>query len=222
MIIRPSKTIAEKVLKILEDEILSGRYKPGDRVVEREIAERLGVSRIPVREALLALERRGFVKAKVNNRKGREIVGISEREISENYAIRELIEEYALTEKSLQQENRLLATLKQIVEEMEKFVQMKDLESYRNFNSKFHHEIAQSLNNKKLYNIYSEAAKSTHWFQNLTLYAPRMEESIQEHKLLLKSYEEKDLLKIRSLMKNHYNQAVEFLTKKLKVHKNGS
>ena len=220
MIIRPAKTIAEKVLKILEDEILSGKYKPGDRLVEREIAERLGVSRIPVREALFSLERRGFVKA--NNRKGREVVGLSKREISENYSIRELIEGYALSEKSLEQDRKIKATLRQMVEQMEKFAQKKDLESYRNLNSKFHHAIAQGLNNKKLYKIYSEAAKSTNWFQNLTLYVPRMEESIQEHKLLLKAYEDQDLLKIRSLMKNHYSQAVDFLTKKLPVGQNDS
>jgi DNA-binding GntR family transcriptional regulator len=49
-----------------------------------------------------------------------------------------------------------------------------------------------------------------------------MEESIQEHKLLLKAYEDQDLLKIRSLMKNHYSQAVDFLTKKLPVGQNDS
>ena len=189
-------------------------------MVEREIAERLGVSRIPVREALLGLERRGFVK--VNNRKGREVVGISKREISENYSIREFIEGYALSEKSLEANRKIRATLIQMVEQMEKFVQKRDLESYRNLNSKFHHAIAQGLDNKKLYKIYSEAAQSTHWFQNLTLYVPRMEESIQEHKLLLKAYEDQDLVKIRSLMRNHYSQAVDFLTKKLPVGQSDS
>ena len=111
MLIRPSKTIAEKVLRVLEEEILSGKYKPGDRLVEREIAERLGVSRIPVREALQTLVRRGFVKTKGNNRKGREVVGISEKEIRENYFIRAMIEEYALWEKSLQKDKKLLSSL---------------------------------------------------------------------------------------------------------------
>jgi DNA-binding GntR family transcriptional regulator len=126
-------------------------YKPRDRWVENEIGDRLGVGRIPLREALLSLERRAFLKAR--NRKGREVVGISKREISENYSIREFIEGYILSEKSLQPNKKLDATLKQMSEQMERAVRKKDLESYRSLHFKFHHEIAQSLNNKKLYEI---------------------------------------------------------------------
>ncbi len=215
MIIRPSKTIAEKVLRVLEEEIVSGKYQPGDRLVEREIAERLGVSRIPVREALQTLVRRGFVSAKGNNRKGREVVGISEKEIRENYFIRAMIEEYALWERSLQKDKKLLSSLLSLMEQMQTSAKKGDLETYRKINSKFHHEIARSLNNRKIYEIYDEASKSTGWFQNLTLYAPRMGNSIREHKAILKAYEEQDLLKIRAGMKDHYHQAVEFLIKKL-------
>ena len=71
-IIKPIQTIAQQVFKILEEEILSGKYKPGDRLIEREIGDRLGISRIPVREALLSLERWGLVIATGRNRKGRE------------------------------------------------------------------------------------------------------------------------------------------------------
>jgi DNA-binding GntR family transcriptional regulator len=215
MLIRPSKTIAEKVLRVLEEEILSGKYKPGDRLVEREIAEGLGVSRIPVREALQTLVRRGFVRTKGSNRKGREVVGISEKEIRENYFIRAMIEEYALWEKSLQKDKKLSSSLTDLIEQMEGFAKEGKLDNYRNLNSKFHHEIVRSLNNRKVYGIYDEASKSTGWFQKLTLYAPRMEDSIREHKDILKGYEEQDLLKIRRVMKAHYHQAVEFLIKKL-------
>lgn len=63
-IIKPPKTISEQVLEVLEEEILSGFYQPGDRMVETEIAKRLGVSRGPVREALLVLESRGLLQEK--------------------------------------------------------------------------------------------------------------------------------------------------------------
>jgi len=215
MLIRPSKTIAEKVLRVLEEEILSGKYKPGNRLVEREIAEHLGVSRIPVREALQTLIRRGFVKTKGSNRKGREDVGISEKEIRENYSLRVMIEEHALWEKSLQGDKKLESSLAALIKEMEGVAKKGDLESYRSLNAKFHHEIARSLNNRKIYEIYDEASKSTGWFQKLTLYAPRMEDSIREHKSLLKAYKAQDLLKIRRVMEGHYHQAVEFLIKKL-------
>jgi len=214
-IIKPIETISQQVFKILEEEILSGRYKPGDRLIEREIAERLGISRIPVREALLSLERWGLVVPAGAHRKGREVIGINRREIAENYSIKEFIESYALGEKSLQQDREFFAALQRFIEGMEKEVKKKDLANYRELNSRFHHEIAKSLNNRKLYEIFSDSDKRTRWFQNLTLYSLRMERSIQEHRLLLKACEKGDFRQIRETVRSHYRQAVDFLLKKL-------
>jgi len=214
-IIKPIETISQQVFKILEEKILSGKYKPGDRLIEREIAERLGISRIPVREALLSLERWGLVVSAGANRKGREVIGISRREITENYSIKEFIEGYALCEKSLQQDKKFFSALNKLITEMEERVAKKDLEGYRRLNWKFHHEIAQSLGNEKLYNFFCDADKRTRWFQNLTLYSLRMEWSILDHKLLLAACEKSDLRQIRETVKSHYGQAVEFLLKKL-------
>ncbi|MBP1714679.1 MAG: GntR family transcriptional regulator [Deltaproteobacteria bacterium] len=214
-IIKPIETISQQVFKILEEEILSGRYKPGDRLIEREIAERLGISRIPVREALLSLERWGLVVPTGANRKGREVIGINRREIAENYSIKEFIESYALGEKSLQRDKGFLAILGRFIREMEKEVEKGNLENYRKLNSRFHHEIAKSLNNRKLYQIFADADKRTRWFQNLTLYSLRMERSILEHKLLLEACETINLRQIRDTVKNHYGQAVDFLLQKL-------
>jgi DNA-binding GntR family transcriptional regulator len=214
-IIKPIETISQQVFKILEEEILSGKYKPGDRLIEREIAERLGISRIPVREAMLSLERWGLVVPTGANRKGRKVIGIGRREIAENYSIKEFIESYALCEKSLQQDKTFFVALNKLIEEMDERVAKKDLEGYRKLNWKFHHEIAKSLGNEKLYNFFGAADKRTRWFQNLTLYSLRMERSIQEHKRLLEACKKSDLRQIRDMVKSHYGQAVQFLLKKL-------
>lgn len=219
--IKPSKTITEKVTKILEDEILSGEYKPGDRLIESRIAERLGVSRIPVREALINLAKWGFVRTG-NRRKGREVVGLSQREIRENYALRAMIECLAFSDKSLENDKKYHAFLRNIIQEMERMVKKRDLTSYRALNSKFHHEIVRRMNNRKLYQIYCDIDKSTRWFQNLTLYVLRMGKSIAEHRLLLDAYEKQDLPRIRKLFTQHYGQAVEVVTKKWRGNKKAS
>lgn len=215
LIIKPIETISQQVIKILEEEILLGQYKPGDRLIEREIAERLEISRIPVREALLSLEREGLIVSARANRKGREVIGISRREIVENYSIKEVIEIHGLCEKSLQQDKSFFAALGNLIGEMEAQVAKKDLAGYREVNWKFHHEIAKSFGNEKLYSFFCDADKRTRWFQNLTLYSLRMERSILEHKLLLEACEKGDLRRIRDTVKSHYGQAVEFLLKKL-------
>jgi DNA-binding GntR family transcriptional regulator len=218
-IIKPVQTIAQQVFRILEEEILSGKIKPGDRLIEREIADRLEISRVPVREALLSLERWGLVIATGRNRKGREVIGINRREIEENYSIKELIEASALAENSLQPDRGFFNDLAKLIGEMKQQVEKQDVEGYRKVNWQFHHEIAKSLNNQKLYEIFCDADKRTCWFQNLTLYQVRMERSIVEHQRMLQACREKDLPKIRALMKAHYSQAVEFLAQKLKIER---
>jgi DNA-binding GntR family transcriptional regulator len=214
-VIKRTKTISQQIFKILEDEILSGKYKPGDRLVEREIAERLGTSRIPVREALLSLEQCGLIVSTGANKKGREVIGIDRKEIIENYSIKEFIESYALQEKSLKKDKNFFNLLRKFIKEMEGLVKKGDLENYRKLNWRFHQEIAKSLDNQKLFAFFMEADKRTRWFQNLTLYRLRMKKSIQEHKNLIKICEEGNLEQIRDNVKRHYKQAVKFLLKNL-------
>lgn len=62
----PSTTLANRVYRALQSEITTGQIRPGQRLVRREIARRLGVSHIPVIEALLRLEQDGLVESKPN------------------------------------------------------------------------------------------------------------------------------------------------------------
>jgi DNA-binding GntR family transcriptional regulator len=74
--------------------ILNGTFKPGERLVETAIAEQLGVSRAPVREALSALEREGIV---VNvPRRGYSVIDFTDKDIDEVYSLRLLLEIGAL------------------------------------------------------------------------------------------------------------------------------
>ena len=63
LVIRPSKTIREKVYEHLRERILNGNIKAGERLVEADLADRIGTSRTPVREALHTLEREGLVES---------------------------------------------------------------------------------------------------------------------------------------------------------------
>ena len=63
--IRP-KSLAQDIVGVLQREIIAGGYHPGQRLVERELIRRFGVSSIPIREALLELEDRGLVVRRHN------------------------------------------------------------------------------------------------------------------------------------------------------------
>ena len=79
-----------QVINTLEDAILNGSYKEGDSLNELRLSKSLGVSRTPVREALMQLELEGLVKNIPN--KGAVVVGISEQDVEDIYEIRIRIE----------------------------------------------------------------------------------------------------------------------------------
>ena len=87
-------TTTQHVLDELRRAIVAGQYRPGDRVHQEEIAERLGVSVAPVREALRALEQEGQVVYRP--RRGYAITELRIEDLQEIYALRRLLEERAV------------------------------------------------------------------------------------------------------------------------------
>ncbi|WP_102225227.1 GntR family transcriptional regulator [Acidimangrovimonas sediminis] len=93
------ETLRRQVEDALRQAILSGRYAPGERLVERELCEALGVSRTSVREALRKLEAEKLVR--IIPHKGPMVASIGVEEARELYALRGLLEGYAAREFAL-------------------------------------------------------------------------------------------------------------------------
>lgn len=90
------KSLREYVENYLHQEIMAGRYAPGERLVEREICEILNVSRPPVREALRKLEAEKLISIVPN--KGPVVASISHKEAKEIYELRAMLEAHATTQ----------------------------------------------------------------------------------------------------------------------------
>lgn len=86
-------TLAGQVYDLLLQQVLDGSLRPGERLVEAEIATTVGTSRGPVREAIARLQRQGLVKA--DPFVGASIVESDERELAEIYSLRSVLEGYA-------------------------------------------------------------------------------------------------------------------------------
>ena len=92
---RPIKTIRNQVYQILKDDICEGRFAPGQWLQENELAERLCVSRSPIREALRQLASDGLVVEIPN--KGVFVKEFTTRDIEEIFDLRVLLEDYAIS-----------------------------------------------------------------------------------------------------------------------------
>jgi len=114
-------SIGRQVVRELRRQIFSGRLKPGEKVPESKIAEEMGISRGPVREALLVLEQEGLVAT--SPRRGSRVVKITINDIREIYTLRATLEGFAVTlfmdavsDAGLQEMEQALVELKQAVE----------------------------------------------------------------------------------------------------------
>lgn len=142
------KSMRELVLIELRNAIFTRKIKPGDRLVETTIANSMGISRTPVREALRQLESEGLA---INiPRKGTIVKGICIEDAKEIYDIREVLEGLAIRGACLHISRIEIRELRQIIKEMEQCIKNNDEESYLLVHNKYNRLIIDSCRNKRL------------------------------------------------------------------------
>lgn len=110
-------TLRAHVVKILSSGILSGKYKPGDRLNESQIARELNISRIPVREALSQLQEQGLVQNR--ERRGMFVTNIGQEEVQQIASLRFIMESEALRLAQKNMTPEILAGLDRLVHLMD-------------------------------------------------------------------------------------------------------
>jgi DNA-binding GntR family transcriptional regulator len=142
--------LKDRATKLLRDYIISGRIHPGARLVERVVARQLGISRAPVRDALIQLEQEGLVVSKSD---GRYVVELSERDVRELYQVRRRLERLAveLATQNTSPENRAALLVK--LQEMRDAVSHKDRYAYTTNDVETHCLIWRQADNRRLLEI---------------------------------------------------------------------
>jgi DNA-binding GntR family transcriptional regulator len=110
-------TLRSHVVKVLSAGILSGKYKPGDRLNESQIARELSISRIPVREALSQLQEQGLVQNR--ERRGMFVINIGPEEVQQIASLRLILETEVMRLARVRMTPTILAGLEQIVHRMD-------------------------------------------------------------------------------------------------------
>lgn len=129
-------SLQTQVFRAIETAILDGVFAPGKNLTEAMLSEELGVSRTPVREALRQLEFEGLVR--VETHKGAVVVGISEKDIRDIYAIRMQIETLAAQWAAQNVTEEELSALQENIAMQEFYFQRGDCRQLRDLDSDFH------------------------------------------------------------------------------------
>jgi len=140
--------LAKLAYEALRDSILSGHLNPGDVVNEMALAKELGISRTPVREALLELSSQGLVE--ILPRKGIRIKYFTERDVNEVCEIRELIEIAVVEGLARKGTSRSLKRLESALEQQRKAVKNGDMVEFLRADRLFHIALTHLTDNRRL------------------------------------------------------------------------
>ena len=139
--------LREQIRELLLERILKGELQSGDRIVELQIAQELGTSQAPVREALRELQSLGFVEHEPY--RGTRVRRITEEELAEIYPVRAALEELAAQEAASRLDGKV-EELEREFEAMREAADRDDLQDLATHDATFHHLIVEAASNKVL------------------------------------------------------------------------
>jgi len=174
----------------IERLILAGELAPGAKLTEAMLAERLGVSRGPIREAFRILEETGLVRLEKN--RGVFVRSIPLDEAMEIYDLRAMVDEAAGRALAQHITPEQLKQLRSMVEQMERLVKgghnTSASDDYHALNLAFHDHIVASVGNRKLTELYRRLVNELSLFRRVNLAdGQQIPVSVQEHRAILKA-----------------------------------
>lgn len=178
--------LREVVCETLREAIITGVLKPGERLMEIQLAEELGVSRTPVREAIRKLELEGFVV--MIPRRGTYVADMSIKDINEVFEVRTALDVLAaglaaerITEDELEQMERLLVQIGEYIEQgdMDKIVEV---------DSQFHDILYRASRNDRLVGIINNLREQLTRFRSISMsYPGRLKNTLEEHSRMVEA-----------------------------------
>jgi len=192
---------APSALDEIERAILSGQFKPRERLVETDLMTRFGFGRAKIREALKELELKGLVRN--NFYRGAVVADLTVEEVEAIYFVRIILEKAAarLILKVIKQAD--IRNLKKILNNVESHMQRKSEQMFEK-DSEFHRAIFRICGNECLYEMIDSLNKKAHIVRYNAWFSPqRIEQSIQEHREIISAIEKDDRLELDRLIGKH-------------------
>lgn len=200
--------LRDKIASLIRDSILKGKLKPGERLMEVDVANSLGISRTPLREAFLQLESEGFVK--VIPRKGAIVAETSPEDAEETYQIKGALEGLAAKLAAEKISKDKIDELINLNERMRKISQskQKDYSNFLELNSAFHKIINESSGNHKLVKMIKNLRHQTFRYNFIFLsLISHLKESVSEHDKIIDALKKRNSELAKKLVEQHNENA---------------
>ena len=193
------KSLTAVVLDDIRRRILTGDFRPGERINESEIALKLGISRSPVREAFRVLEGEGLITTLP--RKGSSITEISAQDVEELFEIREILECHAIEcirKRAKKSPDELRALIEEVGREL---LRKPDIFTVI---SGFHFSLVELSNNYRLIELYKILGVSLRRYQLIYLSKKGQRDvSLEHHQVIVDALKRGNYSDIKKLLKRH-------------------
>ena len=200
--------LRDVVFNTLRQAILRGELKPGERLMEIQLANKLGVSRTPIREAIRKLELEGLVL--MIPRKGAEVAEITEKSLRDVLEVRRALEELSVQlacEKITKEEIR---ELERVAKEFQQVVKSSDITEIAEVDVRFHDIIYTATDNQKLIQLLNNLREQMYRYR--VEYLKRdgvFPQLIAEHEAIIRHIENNEKEKATEVMCRHIDNQVE-------------
>jgi len=216
--IQRADPLVESVLQNISEAIVIGRLQPGNKLVEAQLAEQLGVSRGPVREAIRRLEQMGLVE-KIPYR-GAFVSQLTNYDIEELYSIRESLEGLAARLLAQRQDARAVTSLNAIIKRMSQAAEAGDESKIVTLDADFHDTLISLCNHKLLNEIWEPVSIRMRRFLLLKKryrYENDLKMVVRLHTPIVEAIAAGDVTEAEVVARNHVVGAIQYLNEKVGV-----
>lgn len=214
-----NKPLHNMVLDILREAIVSGVLKPGEKLMEAQLAEDMGISRTPVREAIRKLELEGFVH--MIPRKGACVAEYSEKDIIDTFRIRLALEKLAVELAVERITDEKLEELKRVIEEEAVSIEQGNLEAMVEKDAEYHELVYRTAENKRLEVIMSNLQGQIRRFRFVSLGGQgRGNEVLEEHYRIYDALKRRDVKLAQERIEEHIRNTQQALMEAIKAKLN--
>ncbi|WP_251551177.1 GntR family transcriptional regulator [Neobacillus muris] len=205
------QTLSDSVASIIRKMIFNGTLKPGERINQVQLAEKMDISRGPIREALRLLQNEGLIKHETN--KGTFVTTLSRQDQVEIYTLRALLEGEAAKLASKQLTPSDYHELEELVESFRKFTLEEDLENLAKIDLEFHKKIVSKCGNARLIKFHQQLDTQVGaMFLTVANIVPvRINQLVDNHIYLIEALKGQNEERIKQVFSEHYKNTLKDL-----------
>lgn len=209
------ENLGSQVFEQVKGMILRGEIPPGRRIIENEVADSMGISRTPVREAVHRLAAEGFLNPLPKG--GYAVRGLTLSGVEETFDIRSTLESFAAFLAAKRFADEELLPLEEKIDEFQRYLDGNDLSELTRINTDFHELLYALSRSPRLIKMIHDLRDDIFLLRKVMLNSEDMAPlSNQDHREMLKAMKKRDAQKVEKLVKKHILRGKEFVLREFK------